>query len=372
MSDILVASSLDFGMVLPLMPQGAATPAFSSTTIDATGEQTAIVGQVFFPARSGSKSIERVGFRFGTVVKAGGSALTVSLQDVSLTTGPPGQPDGTQDQTVAIANANASFVSNTWIRTGVLSANRSVAFGERLAIVIEFDGAGRLGSDSVQVNGIAAAAIANNNGINVLNTGSWALSTSFPNIVLEFSDGTFGSLAPDSYCASAITTNTFNSGSNPSERALEFSVPFSCYCDGGWVWINASANADFTLRLYDGTSVLDSLAVDYNTLGAGAAGRPYPFLWPIPQFLTANIAYRLTVAPTTGNNVTVYSWTVNDANQFVAFAGGNAMTSATRNGGAWTTSPTIRLFAGVFLSGIVTGGGSGVKIHPGMAGGMRG
>src|SRR5687768_5910779 len=88
-------------------------------TIDATGEKQAWCGPVWFQERTGSKQIVRVGFRLATVVKAGGSGLTVSLQNVN--TAPAAlntlQPDETQDQTVAIANGDAGFTSNVWYRT---------------------------------------------------------------------------------------------------------------------------------------------------------------------------------------------------------------------------------------------------------------
>src|SRR5262245_9299830 len=121
----------------PSLPYSfAAAPALSTLLlIDATGEEAAFCGRVFFPVRSGTKDVRKVGFRFGAVTKAGGSALTVSLQDVNLGTGPTMQPDETQDQTVAVANADAGFTSNAWYQTGALSADRTVALGELLAVV---------------------------------------------------------------------------------------------------------------------------------------------------------------------------------------------------------------------------------------------
>jgi len=116
----------------------------NAATIDATGEKLAWCGGFVHQDRA-AKDITRVGFFFGSsLIKAGGSSLTVSLQDVSATAAPL-QPDETQDQTVAIANGDAGFASSTWYRTGALSANRTVSHGEQLAVVLEFDGGGRLG-----------------------------------------------------------------------------------------------------------------------------------------------------------------------------------------------------------------------------------
>ena len=102
-------------------------------TIDLTGEKYGWTGTVWWKDRSvTSRDIRRARFLFGTVTKASGSALTFSLQNFDLANGPPGRPDGTQDQTVAIANADAGFASNTYYTTGNLSADRTVAFGEQL------------------------------------------------------------------------------------------------------------------------------------------------------------------------------------------------------------------------------------------------
>jgi len=128
-------------------PINSMTPGFSSTlVIDATGEQAAQLGQVWFPARTGSKTINKVHFRFGAVTKAGGSGLQVSLQDVSLTAGPPAQPDGVVDQYRAIANGEATFAANTWYTSGLLTSDgtdtgtkRTVNFGDLVACVLEYD-----------------------------------------------------------------------------------------------------------------------------------------------------------------------------------------------------------------------------------------
>ena len=134
------------------------------------------MGKVWFAERTGTKDIRRVGFRFGTVTKAGGSAVTVSLQDVNLAAGPPLQPDEVQDQTVAIANADAGFATGLWYRTGTLSADRTVAYGEDLCVVFEYDGAGRLGSDVVNIaySSVGLEGLPHSANV-VLKTASWAL-----------------------------------------------------------------------------------------------------------------------------------------------------------------------------------------------------
>jgi hypothetical protein len=149
-----MANILTPGLFFPSPVQNMGTaPGFAnSLLIDATGEKIAFIGRFWNKDRA-TKNITKVGFCFGAVTKAGGSGLTVSLQNVNLGAGPPFRPDEIQDQTVAIANGDAAFATNTWYQTAALSTNRTVAFGELLAVVIEYNGAGRLGSDSVVVRG---------------------------------------------------------------------------------------------------------------------------------------------------------------------------------------------------------------------------
>lgn len=362
------------GMFFPGSEAFGGAPGFTTIgPVDATGEKIAMVGRVWFSARTGSKAITRVGFRFSTVDKSGGSALTVSLQDVTLTTGPPAQPDETQDQTVAIANANASFATNTWIRTDAFSATRSVAYGERLAVVVEYDGSGRQGSDVFNLHGITNAGMALVNwgdSLVILKTASWAAAAAIPTIILEFDDGTFGTL-DGAFAASDIASVTYNLDTGTTdEHALSFSVPFPCTVDGLWAWVNSlAATADFEMILYSGTTVLATTTVDGNTTSASAVRR---FLVPIaPQVLAANTVYKVAIRPTvagSGGNVMAYYFDVADANHFTVHDSGTAINYDTRlNQGAWAgVTTTRRLFAGVRISAVDDGtsGGSGASSYP--------
>ena len=350
------------------------TPAFgTSVVIDATGEKAAYVGRVWFPARTGTKAVRRVGFRFGAVTKAGGSALTISLQDVSTSSGPPANPDGTQDQTVAVANGDAAFASNTWYRSGTLSADRTVTYGDLLAVVVEFDGSGRLGSDSVALAYLFTSGDTSNYSVHgaqvLLNTGSWALQTGVPNVVLEFDDGSFGTL-DGSAPMSALNTHTYSSSSNPDEYALEFVVTAPVKIDAIWAVVGpGSASANLDLVLYSGTTALQTVSVDGNTAGASNNRQ---LLVPIPETeLSTGTTYRIAVKPTTTNNVNAFSFDVDDANQLVC-NGGTGMTYTTRvDAGSWAAATATRcLFAGYRVSSIHdgTGGGGGMLVHPGTGG----
>lgn len=350
------------GYLFPDPPFFGNAPSLSTTLlIDATGEKVAMIGRVWFKERTGTKDITKVGFRFGAVTKAGGSALTVSLQDVSLTASPL-QPDEVQDQTVAIANANASFASNTWIQTGALSASRTVSVGDLLAVVVEYDGAGRLGADSVVISSIAASSSILQSAP-ALKTAAWAEVTTIANVVLEFTDGTFGTLS-GALPFSALNTEAFNSGTTAGaggdERGTAFQFPYPVTVEGGYVTIAlAGTSSDFDVVLYSGTTALATCSVDANATSS-TGGRLCYFDFATPQALSANTTYRLAIKPTTVNNVTIYSLDLADANHRQAWGGGvNWAYTVRTDAGAWTDTTTRRALLGLRISAGADDAGSG-------------
>ncbi len=348
----------------------AANAGFSSSVIDATGEMFAWLGRVWLPTRTGTKDISRVQFRFGTVTKSGGSAMTVSLQNIDLATGPPTQPDGTQDQTVAIANADAAFVSNTWYRTGAFSANRTVTHGDLLGVVIEYDGAGRLSSDVVNLSNFTwfnSSAV----GYCSLKTGgTWATASVASNLLLEMSDGSFGRL-DTGIPVKAFNSHAFNTGSAADEFAMAFQVPFKCKIDAlGAILTIAGGTTDFELILYTGTTPTVTASVDGNTYNAVGTRT---VLLPIAETeLAANTQYYLAVKPTTANNVTAFSYDVDNANHLSLYPGGTSWTYTNRvDGGSWAAVTTTRqLLLGIRISSLDDGAGGGLLSPVPMSGGL--
>jgi hypothetical protein len=336
-------------------------------TIDAVGEKIAFMGPVYHQG-GGSKDVTKVHFRFGTVVKSGGSGLTVSLQNVDAANGPPMRPDGTQDQTVAIANGDANFASNTNYTTAAFSASRTVAFGELLAVVIEYDVTGWLTPDTV---GIAIASNANDvfyppNYGTSLYTGTWATSGDdgiFPSVLLEYTDGSFGSLGQGYPITDAVgCIDYINTGDGAAdERALKLTMPFDCECSGGFVHVQPSANnANFDIILYDtdGTTVLGSESFDANQQYNATNGGITHAHWT-PVTLAAGSAYRITVKPTTTTNIIVMWYRLANADHRKALRIGTDTVGSTRlDAGAWTDSSVILMCdAGLILSKIDDGSG---------------
>lgn len=336
-----------------------APPSFTSTVIDATGEQFAWIGPVW-NKDSASKNITKVGFLPGTVTSGGGSQLRLSLQNVDAATGAPARPDGVQDQTVDFLVS--ALTSNTWYQTAALSATRSVSFGEMLAVVLEYDAGGRLGSDAVNVNNLAAGSSSYiGNSIFCLNTAGWVAQTVIPNIILEFDDGTFGTLL-GGFPTSAINTHNVNTGTTPDEVALAFQVPIECKVASLWANVSTvGAGRNFDFVLYQGTTAIKTVTIDAEQTAANASR----LLWAAfaEETLSANTQYYLAVKPGTASSDSAYSFSVNAANHLQAHAGGTNFNYASRtDAGAWSATTTQRLFAGVGISAVHDGAGGAIGV----------
>lgn len=360
-------------MFFPPVGFGTST---SSMLIDATGEKAACRGYVEWPGtRTGTKDIRRVHLRFSTVTKSGGSGLTLSLQNV----GADGMPDETQDQTVAISNGDSGFDSNAWYRSGTLSADRTVSFGDILSIVLEFDGSGRLGSDAVRwlySTGYSSNAV-NPTVAPVLKTGgSWALASgsAMAAALLEFSDGSFGTLGgclPFTLSQGAgIASN-----SNPDEVGLKFTTGFKCKVDGIVInTITTSDASDFDAVLYNNTTPL----VTGSREAGMRNGSSNVFVIPIAETeLDASIEYIVAYKPTTTTSSSINYIAVDSASHLAVWPmGTSAFWTQRTDAGAWSDTTTLRPLIGLRLSAIDDGSGGGgggsggLLVHPGMSGGM--
>lgn len=353
------------------------TPSFTSTAIAAAGDKLAWIGRVWWPDGA-SHDVQRVGFNFGSVTKAAGSAMTISLQDVDLTTGPVIRPDGTQDQTVAIANADAGFTSNVWYRSGTLSANRTCAPGDLVATVLEYSS--YVSADTVSLRNMAltATGVLSNQGVFVSQIGgTWATASVTPNVILEASDGTFGTLAGTAIPGLTLNTHAFKSDSAADEYAMAFRVLYPCKIEGAWVILACAANtANFDIVLYQGTTALATVSVDANA-GAFSVGthRPIEVVFSSPVTLSAGTQYYLAVKPTQAtSNVTVNSVDVSAAGHLVCWPGGTDWNYSARvDGGAWdAVTTTRRLLAGLVPFAFDDGVGAGILIPRAMNGGIDG
>lgn len=365
----------------PLLPFIGNTLSIGSMLIDATGEKAAALGPVWWPADgSTTKDIRKVHFRMASIVKAGGSDYTLSLQNVSLTDAAPNIPDGTQDETDAVPDAD--ITTNSWFTSSNLSADRTVAFGELLAVVIEFDGGGRLGSDTMRM----AYWSGNASGAEFLNsncthyTAAWASMVGVPNILLEFSDGTFGTISGGGFpVANTVASDAFKSdtaGADEYGLAFQLLAPMTVAGFAAYLQL-AAATSNFDVVLYQGLTstaavTYGSRSIDGNTVYAVTANS-----WVLGQFereivLAKDTWYVLAIKPTqTTSTVTLTKFTVAATGHLAVAPGGANCYMAKRIDAAadWTAVNTERPFIHLLVTGADDGaavGSGGGPIFGGM------
>lgn len=366
-------------------------PAFATgAVIDASDEKVAFMGCVWHPTiKTGTINIRKIHFGLAATTLNVLSTMRISLQDYSLTGGPPYQPDGTQDQTFDYVGAVNPPSANAWNTTGNLSADRVVnlsndsigdANSRWLAIVFEYQTF--TAADSIQIRTVSggtgsASTTLNTNlgGCALLQTSAvWGFVTGgvFSDVVLECDDGTFAYLdqgMPYSAISSVTTAN------NAAIRAagLRFRFPFSLTIEGLGMIFAAPNNCDGTFTLYDsdGTTVLREWVID-NDAVAGTTGRLGAGRFT-PVTLLANTYYRFVFIPTTTTAATVYYGDVNVAGFLDAFMGGQDFHWTQRDSaGVWTDTTTRRCFPWLKLSSVDDGLGGGIKYHQGTQGGLNG
>ena len=347
-----------------------ALPALATDLIiNDTAEKAAFVGRIWWPDRADvSKDITKVHFRAGAVTFGGSSQYRLSLQDVSLTAGPPMQPDGTADQSVTPA-AGTGPTANAW-NTLTLGANRTVALGALVAVV--WDYVTFTAGDSIVISGLraatASAQMASHQAMGVLDTGSWAAVTCLPNVVFEFTDGTFGAFIVG-HVFSAYNTRTFASNSTGSgglnagdERGLEFVPEVPMKVDGCFIGgLQVNAGATFDVVLYEGTTAVATVSCDDNTMLAVSTARQIfvPFAAEI-TLSTAN-TYRLVLKPTTTNSLVLSTITLSAAGHRVLCSGTNCAGNSREDAGAWGTADTTELpWMALSVSSFDDGAGGGV------------
>jgi hypothetical protein len=354
----------------------AATNSIDNTSaIAATGEKLAFCGQFHHADAASGKSIQRVGFRFGAVTKAGGSGLTVSLQNMdATTTTAPMRPDETQDETVAIANGNAAFAANTYIRTDAFSANRAISNGDMIAVVIEYDGGGRLGADSVTVSGLRMILANRTAGIVRKSAGVWARqANASASIALECTDGSFGFLTGQTWPASAITQRTYQGTNTPDERANSFVSPFTATIDAIFpMFLPNALTADFDLVIYENGTAIHTQSFDasYDVLAGTLTSA---FVLSSRVVLTAGATYYVAFRPGASSSCSIWECVMNSAGLVAATGWGSGAGIISRtDSGSWSSVTETSIFPmQLRIVDIAASGSSGIPIARGMHGGMR-
>jgi hypothetical protein len=354
-------------------PQFSSSVAASSAaTLNAATDKLAFIGYVYIDGRPGSaKTISAAGggsisFRTGTVTFANGStSVTVGLQDVSATSGPPLQPDGSFDvASAALVGGGGGITTNAWntiTMTGG-TGTKSLTQGDLVAVVVDMTARG--GADSVVIN--STIPVSYQIPATSEFSASWANRSMLPTCVIAFDDGTLGILD----CAIPFTTagtELFADSDNPDERGMIFQVPFDCKIDAlSYNALKAGATSDATVTVYStptGTpaSVAQAtiLAEQTNSTNVGF----HIANLAAEVSLTANTDYCLAVRATGAGSVGLTVYTLANTAYRTFLPGGTTLAKATRNNGSGSftaESPAVTIYhMAVRISAVEASAGGG-------------
>lgn len=375
-------------------PASAAPLSLANISLDNTADFISFVGQHVNNSFA-TKSITKIHFRCGTKTDAGtpdDTTLTVTIEDVSTSAGPPGRGDGTPD---ASGTVTIGSLTNTTWNSVTLGTPYSAAYGEYFAVVFNITSLGA--GDIIQISrstGICQADLSPGltSFVAANLSGTYARTAGLPLVMFEYDDNTFGTLAG---CETLHTHNEVNLNTGgTAEAALEFQLPFPCQVAGGF-WMPGTTQittaGSMKMALYTGASApdyggADELASGQDYLGEQIMYNSGGYLGPaICLFTTgiadisANTTYRMACRATAAVNCGLtYKDLVSASHRESTFFGtGAAYTTRTGSGASWAAATTTRIpMIGLYVVGFDDGAGGGVggrmRVHPGMSGGMRG
>lgn len=286
------------------------------------------------------------------------ATVDVQLQSVSGATGNPGgAPTGSlfssgTNGTAAVAAANTGYITT-------LGTPASVTAGEPLGIVIANPG--------TSFGNFSLASLADDTGeypLGYVYTSSWAKSARTPNVAVKIG-GQWYSVGVHIF--TAIVADTFNSGSTPNHIGVRFRFPWPTRIKKFWLHADFDGDAAFKLYDTDGASLMASSLSYDSTIKRSSNGGMYEWTLPSAVDIEKDEFYRLAIAPSSGTNLTLYSFLFDSAVSTAAPGlSGTEMhyTSATNPAaeGDWTNVVTKRLFVGMGLNAFddgSSGGGGG-------------
>jgi hypothetical protein len=316
-----------------VLQPGSATA--STQVLDTTND---FAGMIFKAPKTGN--ISKIHAWFSAV--SGTPTIRGSLQGVNDAR----TPDGSILASGGATQNQSGISAGAW-QTFTLGSPAAVTAGDNLAAVIDYVS----GSTSATVDygyssltGLDASPYAINQNNGVLSTSI----TIIPTIAVEYDDGTVVGFA---FRSTTISTS-WTSAANPLYKGNKWTPNANVKVDGFWVTFIRPADAfDFVLELFQAGSgtPLVSVACNGDKLFGTSAAVCQAFI-PIPETtLTAGIAYRFAIAPTTANAPTLaVRMDFKDANTFAGAAGGSewAYTTNDAKDDSWTD--TANELVGIF------------------------
>jgi hypothetical protein len=346
---------------LPPHPNNVSTtPTFSGTQL-VIAASTNDVSIVFDAPKTGN--VSKVHFRTGTVT-SGTTVLDCRLETRNSATGyGSGTLVGTNTNgdSASIGSADDNvMVSATLTAAAALTRGTSYV----LKLDVKSGTPSNLGIGCFFDDGLLSLAYCIEN--------TTLVQPGAPILVLEYDTGEF--ICPMG-CLPYHLTNSyiFNDTDTPDVYANKFSLDYPAEVCGAWVW--ADVDGAFVMELLDsdGVTVLATATVGDANYPPSASAYILPKQFPTPVELAADTTYYLTVRPTSGTDMTLYSATAGSSDLFTAFHWNAVMTSAKNptGTGSWTDATNEQLFCGLMVSGTDdgSGGGAGLAMGP-LSGGI--
>ena len=363
------------GFMLPSYPVNGPLIEDSSgqaiAVMSAAPQKIVVYGRVYqkdlaFRQGTARKNLSHISFASNNIsCSSCTSVVQMDIEGVSTSAGPPAQPDG-----MILGGGGASATKSlsaipggSWITNFPnLGAPASVSYGQLIAVVFSFSS---YNTGMFQLRGTSSTAPDNPGfgpDLATYNGTAWnVVNLTPPNIALEFSDGTVGSLAMAMPYLQSAVNDIFNSASKPSEIGMPFQLPFNAQIDQLCAAVTVTgAGSTAVLELTDSAShVLASVSLDGHS-NRSAGGSQGLGCLPIPlQNIPRNTTYYVGLKATSAGNIVLPSMTVGAASSFDASWGaGQKFAYATRNGGAWSSITTTRRpFMAVIVSAVDDGTG---------------
>ena len=346
----------------------------TSALIDATGEKIHHVGRVMW-SDGGTHDITGFIFVAGTIVSAGGSRIDVSLQDVSLTAGPAPRGDAVKDQTANVLLS--ALTGSSWNSVTFGAARASVAHLSRIAIVTEFDSGGRLGADSLIMQGLAQGLIRTSEAASLTLEAPAATFTDrqeYPVCALTTGDsGVYGWLL-GSFPIISVGMATLSTTTDPDEvgNRVVFTTP--CTLIGVRLPLAATNTANFSIIFYDGTTAVETHAVDANSipgLSSTTETKWKTFYFDTPITPTVGSTYRVIIRADFTTSLSVQTVGCLSNSYLNAFAGIDCYyTRRVDAAGSWTDFNDTWVVMQFILGKLndASGGGGGL-LRANMSGG---
>ncbi len=288
-----------------------------------------------------------------------GSSVKIGLAAIDTGNGPPARASNAAGvinfDVSATLTGGGGGILTAWNTTVPTAGTKTIANGDLVAFAIQF--IVRAGADSITLVTSNPTLRQLQGGTTSFNgTATYSDQQGMPNVFITFADGATG-VFYGSNVQSAVTGQTWNSGSSPSEYGNLFTFPVPVSAVGIAAMVTQANDCDYVLYSDPlGTPVAQkTVSVDANTLSVATTGVLFlPF--PAPLTLLANTPYAAIIKPG-ASSVTTSFKSFNAAAHQVSEYLGTACYAVNRSSGAFAVqnSQKDRFAIGLLFGGVDNG-----------------